>query len=232
MRGLLLLVFLGISFGALSQAKPPVESYAPENFPEATLQQLRMEFGNHKEIPIEFERQILIALSHFPELKCVSIKFRIKTTRTPLTSRPELSSLITPGSSRTYVITISKQSQPMFDSILLKNLSFNSQVGVIGHELSHISFYQKRSFFQLVSIAVQMTSSNWVDRFENNTDKTCIEHGLGFQLLSWSSEVRQRLQVKQWLGSDSAPDPSVIHRERYMSPESIRKYMSSLEMYK
>jgi len=66
-----------------------------------------------------------------------------------------------------------------------------------------------------------------MDKFEYNTDKITIEHGLGFQLLSWSKEVRQKLDLKQWGGSNRPNG----RRERYMNPETIINHMSLLSIY-
>jgi hypothetical protein len=54
----------------------------------------------------------------------------------------------------------------------------------------------------------------------------CIEHGLGYQLLAWSVQVREKLQVKEWKNV-SAKSSS----ERYMNPETIEKYIKESKKY-
>ena len=49
----------------------------------------------------------------------------------------------------------------------------------------------------------------------------------GYQLLSWSKEVRQKLDLKQWGGSNQ-PNGT---RERYMNPETIKNHMKLLPIY-
>ena len=115
-----------------------------------------------------------------------------------------------------------------FDSILLKNLSFNSQVGVIGHELSHIVFYNKRHGIYFIKLFFMHLNKKAIDKFEYDTDMRCIEHGLGYQLLSWSKEVRLKLNIIKWKGINDLKDNG---RERYMNPESIIKTMQQLKIY-
>lgn len=115
----------------------------------------------------------------------------------------------------------------MFKPILFENLSFNSQIGVIGHELAHISFYQSKQGFYLIKLALMHLNKRYIDKIENNTDKSCIEHGLGHQILLWSKEVRQKLNIDQW-GGVYNPD---AEQERYMNPLSIITYMKLLSIY-
>ena len=56
----------------------------------------------------------------------------------------------------------------------------------------------------------------------------CLEHGLGYQLLSWSKEVRLKLNLVQWKGIKQLNNTG---RERYMNPESIIKEMMQNKIY-
>lgn len=179
----------------------------------------------NKMIPAEFSDAIHIALQFYPELNTSKIKFRTKKTMSPLAARPTFWAIFRKPSKRKYIITISSSTNKKLTSILLKNLSFNSQVGVIGHELAHISFYNTKKGIYFIRLALMHLNKRAIDRFEFNTDKRCIEHGLGHQLLSWSNEVRAKLDLKQWGGANSP----MGKRERYMNPETIMDYMNKCQ---
>jgi len=181
-----------------------------------------------KNVPTDFKDVIYVALQYYPELSGTEIKFRIKKTKAPLAARPTIWAIFTKPSKRKYIITISSSTNSKLDSILLKNLSYNSQVGVIGHELAHIAFYSSKRGIYFVELVVKHLSKIGIDKFEFNTDSLCIEHGLGFQLLSWSREVRTKLDLKQWGGSNSPK----AKRERYMNPETIINHMNLRSIYK
>lgn len=72
-------------------------------------------------------------------------------------------------------------------------------------------------------------SKNKMDQFEYNTDMRCIEHGLGYQLLSWSQEVRQKLNISHWKGIKRLKEQG---KERYMNPESILLALNKNADYK
>lgn len=181
----------------------------------------------NKIIPIEFKDAIHIAFQYYPELNKTGINLRVKKIISPLAARPTFWAIFRKASKRKYIITISSSTNAKLTPILLKNLGFNSQVGVIGHELGHISFYQSKRGIYFIRLALMHLSKRAIDKFEFDTDKRVIDHGLGFQLLSWSIEIRGKLGLKQWGGSNSRE----AIRERYMNPLTIMNYMNTLPIY-
>src|SRR6187397_2486327 len=79
------------------------------------------EFGTKKEIPQQYEKPILTALSYFPELKEVHIVFKIKKAYTPLTTRPDFAGVFQRKDHRTYIITISDQTIDTLTPLLFQN---------------------------------------------------------------------------------------------------------------
>jgi hypothetical protein len=177
-----------------------------------------------KEIPAQFEKPILKALSYFPELKDVSIIFRIKKAYTPLATRPAFTSLFKRKNHRTYIITISNETIDTLKRLLFQNLTLEEQVGVIGHELSHVVDFNSKNFTRSMATGFGHLSKKFLDRMEYNTDRICIEHGLGKYLEAYSLHVRQTMHVHNWRGVDYIFDNDQQH-ERYMNPETIEKVM-------
>jgi hypothetical protein len=223
------LLCLFIFFNSVN-AQQVVHIFYKDSITQEVISDLKSKFGTNKTIIKDFESQTLIALSYFPELKDIKIKFRLKNKTTPLTTRPTFFSLFRSAKKRTYIITISKQSNAQLDTITLKNLSFNAQIGVIGHELAHISDYLNRGFLKMNRIGLDIIfSKKRIDAFEYNTDLSCINHGLGFQLLDWSINVRENLKRPNWLGAVNlnADDKS----ERYMNPSTIITILNTHPLY-
>lgn len=214
---------------ASASARLPQREFVLGGLSSAQLDELQAEFGQHKRIPAKYRAQILTALSYFPELRAVRIDFVVRKSAIPLASRPRFSSLFRAPKQRRYLITISSRTSPALSPILLENLPYNAQIGVLGHEISHVANYLHTSAWGLMRIAVGLVvSSRATDRFEAQTDQTCIEHGLGYQLLAWSLDIRTKMGGEEWLG---APVPGKPVRERYLRPESIRARMRALPLY-
>lgn len=189
---------------------------------------LYKEFGQHKKLPQGFEWQALIALSYFPELKDTEINFCLEKDDVPLTTMPSFWGIFKKPENRAYNITISTEGMEALNPILLKNLGTGAQIGVLGHELGHVSDFQHFNCWDFLVHALRYTfSATYGDKFEFNTDRICIDHGLGYQLLAWSLEVRQKLDVKAFLrGQNISPE-----RERYMHPATIEKIISQHPLY-
>lgn len=179
---------------------------------------LLKEFGQNKELPPGFKLQALIALSHYPQLKNTQIRFSIKKAKIAHTSRPEMGSIFKTKHKRKYVITISNRIKPALENTRLENLSYNAQIGVLGHELAHIVDYSSRNFFQLIGFGLHYIKKKDIIKIENQTDLTTIEHGLGYQLLQWSEEVHD-LHIADGRG------------ELYLSPEAIEEGIGSNLIY-
>jgi hypothetical protein len=165
------------------------------------------------------------ALAFFPELQHLKIIFRTKKTKTPFTSRPTALSIFKKPSKRTYLITISAQSIPMLNGIIKDSLSHKAQVGVLGHELSHIVEYNTKGTWWFIKLLARHLSTRAMDVFEYNTDYRTIQHGMGNYLLAWSTEVRQKLKVTSFNRSKSK---GMMERERYMHPPTIIRIMKEL----
>lgn len=198
-----------------------VQSY-DKDFYASRMDSLKKEFGNNKLLPEGFELQALLALSHYPELKDVKIKFVIRPAHIPLTSHPNVATVFLGKKNREYIIMISSQSAPYNDSILLKNLSFNSQIGVLGHELAHTVFYLDKTPDELLTVGFNYLFPRYRASFEKDTDKRTIRHGLGWQLYEYARYVRDLQETNvynNWVD------------KYYLNPELILEYMKKIPAY-
>lgn len=190
-------------------------------------------FSNKKFIPDMVRNSALIALSWYPELKETKIIFRLRKRLTPLSSRLQYTSIFRSKKRRVYVITISRSSNSRFAQIIFSNLPFNAQIGVIGHELAHISYFNCKRIPELAGLYFKKINTKFVDRYEFNTDSACINHGLGYQLCEWSEYVRRSLKIKEWKGTnaDYYHEGYVKMRQRYMNPETIKEHIARSSFY-
>ncbi len=158
---------------------------------QAYFDSLEALYGNHKSIPDKFKPQILLVLSHFPELENVPIEFVIRETFAPLSAFPNIGTLFLGGEKRKFQVIISSRSNEYMEPILLRNLPFNAQMGVLGHELSHIVDYLHLSWMELIAVALNYgVIPKYRAWMEKKTDLITIEHGLGWDLYSYYKYAR------------------------------------------
>lgn len=210
-------------FNLCLSSPPPKKIYLIEDF-EPLYENLNKEYGQHKVLPKGFELATLVALSHYPELKNIHIRFILKETFIPLVSRPSISSMFKKKDKWEYLVIISNHSNEEMETILLKNLSFNAQIGIIGHELGHTVFYLNKKLGDMIGIGFNYINKKYRADFEKDTDRRAVDHGLGWQLYDYA------------IFSRSLPD---MTRENidwidqyYMNGASIMNYMRSHPLYK
>lgn len=222
-----LLVCIFLSGHVFSQT--PKKYFNADSLTEEYYATLRTEFGKYKRIPSSIEKPVLIALSYYPELKKTHIKFRIKRRHTPLQTRATWLGVFKRKEIRDYVVTISDSTEPMLTPVLFKNVPFNLQIGVIGHEIAHIADFSNYSSLGIIWHGIKNISPGYVDKFEYKTDSICIAHGLGYQLLVWSENLRKQMNTVNWRGPDYAHKPQ--NTERYMNPATIQRQIKINPLY-
>ncbi len=164
------------------------------------------------------------ALTYYPELTNTKIKWKYRKRNSPFAASINLLNIFRKPINRTYAIIVSARPKPKLKSISYDSLSADSKIGVIGHELAHISYFNTLSTWQYIKHSIKNINKYNVDKSEYATDLRSIQHGLGFYLLSWSKEVREKLKINKWGGSGN---PDAI-RERYMNPETILMHLKTL----
>ncbi len=190
---------------------------------------LSQHFAVHKKIPLAYEKQIIYALSYFPELAGTKIDFRIKKSKGGIIStHPTMGAIFRRSSRRRYVVTIndstSNRTLPVFG-----NGPVNGQVGILGHEFCHLLYFNNRSGAGLLALGIAHVSKDYIDRFENKTDSVDIERGLGYQLIDWKTYLDKYFRTA---GRNALPSfEKSSARERYMSVQHIRDQMSKTRIY-
>lgn len=220
---------LVLNTAASAQMRSPVKDITYRMIDEYFT--LKKEYGANKSMPAEFEKQILIALSYFPELKTTPISFVLeKGSSGVIETRPEWLSVFRNSKRRAYVVFIGDSSSKHTPRFMFRNSPVNGQVGIIGHELSHIIYFSHQNTFGLLGLGIAHVSSRYMDRFENKTDSVCIERGLGYQLIDWNIYLRKAFGMQD---PENGPDPFISDtaRERYMSPARIRQVMKKSKAY-
>lgn len=212
-------------------AQPATESggRVVREYFEAT-ERLRMsalleQFGGNKELPPGYELQTLLALSHYPQLRDIKIRFIVDDVSIPLSSRPHWATVVRSANQRTYLVVIDNSLDGPRSALLLQNQPFNAQIGIIGHELAHTVYYLERSAFGILGDALCQLTSCRIE-FERDTDKRLIEYGLGWQRYDHAVFLRSRF------AGDNAPASELEGGGgAYMGPRALLSLMENHAAY-
>lgn len=172
-------------------------------------------FSNNKHICDTFRTQILIALSYYPELKDAHIQFARRRIKTTMACRPKWTFFLKPRDKRVYLILINKRRR--IEGVLLRNVPFNAQIGVIGHELGHVVDYSQKGFLRIAGTGIGYLFRNYRRKLEATIDRITIAHGLGWQVYDFADFVMNR--------SDAPKSYKRYKRKNYLSPLQIKKHI-------
>jgi hypothetical protein len=186
------------------------------------LEFLRKEFAENKTFVPEYELQCLVALSYYPELSGTRIVFKKKRIITTMASRPPFKVIFQPDKTRTYNICISTKKN--LKGALLTDVVFNEQIGVIGHELGHITDYINKSKWQLAKTFFgYLFFHKFKKKIEAGADMATINHGLGWQLYYFGDFIQNRSKVRNKYKK---------HKSRfYLSAGDILELLSKSPLY-
>ncbi|MDQ3190625.1 MAG: hypothetical protein M3Q58_03450 [Bacteroidota bacterium] len=211
----LVIFFFIFSFAISSFAQTPQKKFIVEECKHSTLA-LKGEFSCKKEIPLEFESACLLALSYYPELKEEKISFVYTKGAYSMAARPDpLSLLFKSQNDRQYYVYINTESKNK--GLLLGDVPYNAQVGIVGHELAHILYYTKTSSWRIILDGILYAFESFRSKFEQDTDKVAIDRGLGWQIYDFCSHTHKDRRVPEIYKE--------YKRKVYMTPESIIDYI-------
>lgn len=175
-----------------SIAQDSIESEALMIESEAVyeLESLKSRFSMNKDVDSSVQLAFYTAISFMPD-DLSSARIRVKNAKinTSLSARPTvLSLLFRKKEKRKYIIRINDNEGSLIP--LFKDASFNAKVGVLGHEISHIVDYNRRSFGGVMKRLFDYSSSERKAAYEQEIDSMTIWSGLGWQLRDWMAFVQ------------------------------------------
>jgi hypothetical protein len=134
----------------------------------------------------------------FPSLEYEKIKIIFKKTKRVTHVKPSFLCFFQAPKNRTYKVIFSTKSNPTLDSVLLHNLSFNSQLGMIASEVGNLKELSTDGFFNLVGWHFRQLSRRSRKKTDHDNDMKVLEVGCGYLLLALSIEEAEKLQIDRW----------------------------------
>lgn len=189
---------------------------------EATSDSLS--FRNNKQIPVAIEKNVLKALSFYPELKNTPINFifkkNIKTS--VMQAQPVFKTLLLKRKNRLYRINISAHFKLTHSAIPIEQIPEDVMIGWIGHELGHILDYENKSNTGMISFGYRYYfSSEYVKKAEVVADTYAVNHGLGHYIISTKRFILDHAELPQSYKDKIA--------RLYLSPDVIVEQVKKLE---
>jgi hypothetical protein len=179
-------------------------------------------FRANKTIPKVLEKEILKALSFYPELEKTEIYFvfKQKIRGSVMQAQPKIITMF--NAQRAYNINISALFKLKHSAIPIHQIPPDIIVGWIGHELGHVMDYENRSLGGMVRFGLgYLLSSTFVRSAERIADTYAVTHGLGNYILKTKHFILDHASLSEKYKQKIA--------RLYLSPDDIVEQVRKLE---
>ena len=202
----------------------------PDSLVNATFNEdsLKTIVGDNKGLPEGYELAALLAYSAYPQLKEVNIDMQLIPSGAPMESNFNIWSLLGKKKNRQYIVYLNDAPSTPFDEILLRSLPFDSQVGILAHELGHVAYYHQLSTLQIAKWGLMyLVSTDFRAKHERSTDMMPVYHGLGNQIYQYAWYVRNDPSCKPLYESFGA----AFIDKFYMTDKELAEAMANHPLY-
>lgn len=178
----------------------------------------------NKQIPKVMEQQILVALSHYPELKdtCVRFIFTQSLRGSIMAARPVVGSLLGPKSKRQYDVLISPVFKLQHSIEPIHQIEDDVLIGWVGHELGHVMDYEQRSTLSIAKFGLlYWLSKRFIRKAERVADTFAVDRGMGPYII----------KTKEFILGHSGLSTRYKNKiaQLYLSPDDIVALINDLE---
>lgn len=181
-------------------------------------------FRTNKNIPAVIERNVLTALSFYPELRETPISFVFKKNirSSVMQAQPVFSTIIKRRVKRLYRINISSLFKLVHAAVPIHQIPDEIMIGWVGHELGHIMDYERKSNLQMIGFGIgYVLSPSFVKEAERIADTFAVNHGLGQYIIATKRFILDHAELPQAYKDKIA--------RLYLSPENIVEQVRKLE---
>ena len=176
---------------------------------------------DNKIIPESIKKEVIEAISFYPELYDTAIEFKFKDNikKSTMQAQPRFTSFFKRKENREYVILISRNIQIEGEHFTMEDIPSDVKIGWLGHELGHVMDYRERTNFGMLIFGIKyLFSSAHIKEVERTADPYAIAHGMGDYIL----------KTKNFILDNASLSEKYKERIRrlYISPEEVMELIN------
>jgi hypothetical protein len=180
---------------------------------------------------LHLENNFKYVLRFFPKMEYEKIKIIFKPGSKVARVKPSFSDFFKSPDKRTYKIYFSNNCNSTMDSVILKNLRTNSQLGLIARQIGHVHDLSTDGFFDFLAWRLKQSSKKAKRKLEHENELKILELGLGYQLLSLSRDEEEKLKIEKWKNAKGYAKYVKSEKNKFMNPQTITNFISDMPVY-
>lgn len=176
-------------------------------------------------------RQFNYILKFYPKMEVKTIRVKYVKSGRIADVKPQFGSVFKLPEQRIYTVYFSKSTGTTLDSVLLNNLSFNAQLGLIANQVSVIEDMSTGGFFNFISWYFKHFRRKGRKIIIKEAQLKTLEVGLGHQLLALNREYHDKLQISNWVSTKGYANYFKHYRNHLMKPQKVINLMNDMPVY-
>ncbi len=175
----------------------------------------------NKIIPESIKKEVIEALSFYPDLDGTAIEFKFKDDikKSTMQAQPRFTSFFRAKKHREYVILISRRIQIEGEKFTMDDIPSDVKVGWVGHELGHVIDYSQRTNVGMLIFGIKyLFSSAHIKEVERAADTFAIAHGMGDYILKTKNFILDNTHLSEKYKQRI--------RNLYISPEEVMELIN------
>ena len=181
---------------------------------------------SNKIIPESLEKEVMEALTFYPELYDTAIEFKFKNNikKSTMQAQPRFASFFKKKENREYLIFISRKIQIEGEVFTMDDIPSDVKVGWLGHELGHVMDYSHRTNVGMLILGIKyLFSAAHIKEVERAADTYAIAQGMGDYILKTKNFILENANLSE------------RYKERirrlYISPEEVMELINENKVH-
>lgn len=159
-------------------------------------------------------------------------KIRIKTVKSNRVAdvKPKRIDVIAAPEDRVYTIVFSSKAESLIDTVTFEKLSVNSKIALISKQISLVKEYSNSGFFDVIGLYFKKRNVKNKE-LQKDINLNSIEAGLGYQLMTYTNEVYDKLFEDNWKDKKDYKKYYTKNTYSLMSYDAIKTYLYDYPVY-
>ncbi len=145
--------------------------------------------------------------------------------------KTKLLSIISTPEDRNYFIYFSKKAESTLDTVSFFNLTTDSKIALISKQISMVEVCGNSGFFDMIGLYFKKRSIKRSKDLNKDINLKSIEAGLGYQLLDYTLEVKEKLDFENWADKKLHKKYYLKNTYHLMEYDAIKTYMYDYPVY-
>lgn len=179
----------------------------------------------------KFKNYFNYVLSHYPKITYKKLYISSKKSNKITGFKTKLLSILSAPEDRNYYIYFSNKAESTLDTVTFFSLTTDSKIALISKQISMVEVCGNSGFFDMIGLYFKKRSIKKSKELNKDINLKSIEAGLGYQLLDYTLEVKEKLDFENWSDKKLYKKYYEKNTHHLMEYDAIKTYMYDYPVY-